>query len=122
MFTDAIQEKILNGIEQLAHALNAHRAAAMAYARTEHAYRQARANAHVEFAADGQKRTVDLTGAMVDVRCGTQMLAVRLAEAEDKAAKELVWSLRAQLSAAQSLLGAQRAEAEAVTYRQVAGA
>lgn len=122
MLSTEFQSNILDGIEQLQHALNAQRVAAKAHAESEHAYRQARARAFTELIADGTKRTVDHTNAVVDLNCDRQMLKLRLAEAEHESSTELVKSLRQQLSAMQSLLGTYRAEAEAVRYGQSSGA
>lgn len=123
---DQLQEKILNGIERLAEANNAHEAAAEAHARAEHEYRQARAAKLVEVCAltdeNGKKLTEAHRGALVDIAADKLMLRVRLAEAEHESAWELVKSLKTQISALQSLLGAVRAEAEAVKYNQTAGA
>jgi hypothetical protein len=118
MLSTEFQSNILDGIEQLQHALNAQRKAARDHAECEYKYRQARAKAFTELIADGVKRTVDHTNAVVDLNCDTQMLKLRLAEAEHESSTELVKSLRQQLSAMQSLLGTYRAEAEAIRYGQ----
>jgi len=110
MFTDGLQEKILDGIDRLA----------------EHAYRQLRANAFVKVSLEkddaGKKLTDTHKNALVDIATDKAMYRVRIAEAEHEAAWELVKSLKTQISALQSLLNAVRAEAEAVTYRQTSGA
>jgi hypothetical protein len=121
-----LQVKILDGIERLAEANNAHHIAAKEHGIAEHAYRQLRANAFVKVSLDkddaGKKLTDTHKNALVDIATDKAMLRVRMAEAEHEAAWELVKSLKTQISALQSLLGAVRAEAEAVTYRQTAGA
>lgn len=126
MYTDAIQEKILDGIEQLAHALNEQSAANTEYGIAEHAYRQARAEQFIKVSLEkddnGKKLTDPHKNAVVDLATDKAMLRVRLAEANRETSQELVRSLRAQISALQSLLNAQRAEAEAVTYAQSIGA
>jgi hypothetical protein len=124
--TEALQEKILDGIEQLASATNRQDKAGREHAVAEHAYRQLRANEFVRVSLDkddaGKKLTDTHKNALVDIKSDNAMLRVRLAEAESKAADELVRSLRTQISALQSLINAQRAEAEMVTYKQTAGA
>lgn len=124
--TEDLQEKILDAIERLAEANNAHSEAARVHAVAEHNYRQLRANEFVKVSLDkddaGKKLTDTHKNALVDIRTDNAMLAVRLAEAEHEAAWELVKSLKTQISALQSLLGAVRAEAEALTYKQTPGA
>ena len=123
---DELQTRILDGIERLAEANNAHDAAAKEHGLAEHSYRQLRANAFVKVSLDkddaGKKLTDTHKNALVDIATDKAMLRVRLAEAEHEAAWELVKSLKAQISALQSLLNARRAEAEAVAHRQTAGA
>lgn len=118
MLSTEFQSNILDGIEALQCALGDQRASAKAHAEAEHAYRMARAKSFTSLVADGTKRTVDHTQAMVDIECDRQMLELRLAEAKHESDSELVKSLRQQLSAMQSLLGTYRAEAEAVRYGQ----
>lgn len=124
--TESLQEKILDGIEQLAHATNRQDAAGKEHAVAEHAYRQLRANEFVRVSLDkddaGKKLTDTHKNALVDIHTDKAMLRVRLAEAEEKAADELVKSLRTQISALQSCMGAVKAEAEMATYKQTAGA
>ena len=118
MLSTEFQSNILDGIEALQKALNNQRTSAKEHAEAEHAYRQARAKAFTSLVADGTKRTVDHTQAIVDIECEKQMLRLRLAEAQHECDGELVKSLRQQLSAMQSLLGTYRAEAEAIRYGQ----
>lgn len=124
--TESLQEKILDGIEQLAQATNRQDAAGKEHAVAEHAYRQLRANEFVRVSLDkddaGKKLTDTHKNALVDIHTDKAMLRVRLAEAEEKAADELVRSLRTQISALQSCMNAVRAEVEMVTYKQAAGA
>lgn len=121
-----LQEKILNGIEQLEHAQNEHGKSAKEHGEAEHAYRQLRAREFVKASLEkddsGKKLTDTHKNALVDLATDKAMHRVRIAEAEHEAASELIRSLRAQISALQSLLNAQRAEAEAVTYKQTMGA
>jgi hypothetical protein len=123
---EQLQEQILDGIVKLAHANNAHEQAAKEHGLAEHAYRQSRAVELVRVCGlndeNGKKLTEAHRAALVDIATDKAMYRVRLAEAEHEAAWELVKSLKTQISALQSLLGAVRAEAEAVTYRQTAGA
>lgn len=118
MLSIEFQSNILDGIAALQAALTEQRASAEAHARCEHSYRLARARSFTGFVADGTKRTVDHTQAMVDIECEREMMQLRLAEAKHESDGELVKSLRQQLSAMQSLLGTYRAEAEAVRYGQ----
>lgn len=124
--TELLQEKILDAIESLAEATNRQDAAGKEHAVAEHSYRQLRANEFVKVSLDkddsGKKLTDTHKNALVDIKTDSAMLRVRLAEAESKAADELVRSLRAQVSALQSLLNVQKAEAEMATYKQTAGA
>lgn len=124
--TEELQAKILDAIDRLAEANNEHHKFGTEHALAEHAYRQLRANAFVKVSLDkdesGKKLTDTHKNALVDIATDKAMYRVRIAEAEHEAAWELVKSLKAQISALQSLLGAVRAEAEAVTYRQTAGA
>lgn len=89
--------------------LAALRDSAVSFAQAEHEYRQARAKAWL--AARG---TVPERESMVELRCGELRNARDLAEGMKVAALEAVRSRRAQLSALQSLLAANRAEAELV--------
>lgn len=123
---ETLQAQILDGIEKLAEAQNEHRRAQREYGEAEYEYRQARAREFVSVSQrtdeNGKKLTDTHKNALVDLATATQMQRVRLAEAGREAANELIRSLRAQISALQSLLNAHRSEAEAVTYRQTAGA
>lgn len=124
--TEELQAKILDAIDRLAEANNAHHAAGKEHAVAEHAYRQLRANQFVKVSLDkddaGKKLTDTHKNALVDIATDKAMYRVRIAEAEHEAAWELVKSLKTQISALQSLLGAVRAEAEAITYGQTARA
>lgn len=123
--TQELQEKILDGMQQLATASNEQAAANEEYAMAEFEYRQARAKGFAELSIekiDGKKRTDTHIDSLVDIAVKGEMLRVRLAEARRDTANELIRSLRAQLSAGQSLLGAVRAEVEALRYGQTAGA
>jgi hypothetical protein len=124
--TETIQEQILDGVQKLAEAMNEHRRAAREHAEAEHAYRQLRASEFVKASLktddNGKKLTDTHKNAIVDLATDKAMFRIRIAEAEHEAASELIKSLRAQISALQSLLNALKAEAEAVTYRQTMGA
>ena len=98
MIAEALQTQVLDAVQRLQVALNDLHAAARKHAETEHAYRQARANAYIEYAS-GEKRTVELLKSMVDLKCEKPMWQIRLAEAEHESAQELVVSLRQQISA-----------------------
>jgi hypothetical protein len=118
MFAEELQTKLLDTVDALAEALNAHFNAAREHAQAEHGYRLSRAKAFTVFATDGTKRTVDHLNSMVDLQCDKEMLRVRLAEAEREALLERVRSLRTEVSAMQSILNAHREEAAAVRYGQ----
>lgn len=126
MNIESLQEKILSGIEQLALAQNEHKKAAVEHGEAEHRYRQLRASEFVKVSSqtddNGKKLTDTHKNALVDIATDKAMHRIRIAEAEHEAASELIKSLRGQISALQSLLNARRSEAEAVTYRQTAGA
>ena len=120
---EQIQGRILDAMEQLQSALTEHKAAAVAHATADHAYRQAQARAWLSLKAEGgEKRTEAHFKAMVDQMCDREMLGCRLAEANHEAAKELVRALQTQISAGQSILSAERAEANAIHYGQTRGA
>lgn len=75
---------------------------------TERDYRKMRATAYVRI----QAKTVGEREAQVDLMCNQERHEAHLAEALKVAALEKVRSLRAQLSAAQSIASSVRVEAE----------
>jgi hypothetical protein len=81
--------------------------AAREHANKENAYRKAKALAYL--AAEG---TVEKRKAMVDKDCDRERLEAYLARAEKEGAKESLASLKAQLSALQSIAATVRSEAE----------
>lgn len=119
---EQIQGHILTAMERLQLALTEHKAAAIAHANADHAYRQAQSRAWVSLKADDEKRTEAHFKAMVDQMCDREMHGCRLAEANHEVAKELVRALQTQISAGQSILSAERAEANAIHYGQTRGA
>lgn len=120
---EQIQGRILDAMEQLQSALVEHKAAAVAHATADHAYRQAQARAWLSLKTDGsEKRTEAHFKALVDQACSDEMHKCRLAEANHEAAKELVRALQTQISAGQSILSAERAEANAIHFGQTRGA
>lgn len=123
---EQLQGRILTAMEELQAALADHKAAALKHAEADHAYRQAQAREYLLASVlkrdDGKYYTEDHRRAVVDAACDRQMHACRLAEAEHEAAKERVRALQTQISAGQSLLGAERAEANAIRYGMTAGA
>ncbi len=94
------------------------RAAALDMAKKEHRYRSAKATAYltVKAAPDNAKATVATLEAMVDKACADEREAAYIARALEKAASENVRSLRAMLSALQSVAAAVRAEIELSRY------
>lgn len=119
MISEALQTRILDGIQQLAAAGEQHKAIAIEHGEAEHGYRKAQAMKYLEIMAaqgEGKKPTEPHLKAMIDLACEKEMLRVRLAEANHEAARELVKSLQAQISALQSLLSLEKAEAEAIRY------
>lgn len=121
MISEKLQEDLIKGIEALSIANNDLRIAAEEMARTDHAYRQAKARVYLLTVTNGEKMTIDHIKAVVDRSCEAEMLAFRLAEAKHEAAIERVRSLRTEISAFQSIAGAYREEAAAVRYGQTIG-
>ena len=78
------------------------------YAEKENTYRLAKAKAMLR--AEG--KTVDLKKAEVDLICEKERLASHIAEGVLDATRERVRSLRAVLSALQTISGSHKAEAE----------
>lgn len=94
------------------------RSAALDMAKAEHKYRSAKAIAYltVKAAPDNVKATVATLEAMVDKSCADERESAYISRAMDKAATERVKSLRAQLSALQSVAAAVRSEHELSRY------
>jgi plasmid stabilization system protein ParE len=120
--SEQLQTQILDGVAQLSTANQQLAKACRELADAEHKYRQKRAEVYTNVVTDGEKRTVDHIKAIVDLKCDTQMLRVRLAEADKESALQLVLSLRTQISAVQSLLRCDIEEAAALRYGQQVGA
>lgn len=120
---EQIQSRILDAMAELAAALNELRIAARAHAEADHAYRQAQAIAWLQLKAEtAEKRTEAHYKALVDATCSDAMLCCRLAEARHESAREAVRAIQTTISAAQSILNAERAEANAVRFGQTTGA
>lgn len=83
------------------------RSASLFYAKKESAYRKAKAIAYLS--VDG---TVEARKAKVDERCGDERQTAYLARAARESALENVKSIRAQLSALQSIAASVRSEME----------
>ena len=92
---------------ELDKAGNELRSAVHAFAQTENDYRRAKSIAFLN--AEG---TIPEKQAKVDRACETERLKAHVAEAEREACRERVSSLRAQLSAFQTLTRVQLAEAD----------
>lgn len=90
------------------------KSAALFFAKKESAYRQAKAIA--QLSADG--KTVDLRNAQVDIKCKEERQAAYYARAAKEAALENVRSIRAQLSALQSIAASVRSEIELASAPQ----
>jgi hypothetical protein len=88
------------------------------WANAEHTYRKAKSAAFIRHQSDasGNKMTIPMTQAMVDRDCEDQRFKAYLARAQKEAALEKVRSLRAQLSALQSVTASVRAELELTKY------
>lgn len=123
---DQLQSKILDAIEASAHAHAYLEKAGIEYAQAEHAYRQARSSSYLRHSTerqdDGKKLTEPHLAAMVDRDTDTQMLRVRLAEANKEAAMQNMLRLRNETNALQSVLKSQSEEAKALAYGQTVGA
>src|SRR5262245_66123758 len=98
MNIELLQEKILDGIEKLANANNAHEEAARLHGVAEHNYRQLRANEFVKASLEkddsGKKLTDTHKNALVDIKTDNALLAARFAESRHEAACEVVKSLK----------------------------
>jgi hypothetical protein len=90
------------------------KSAGLYYAKKESSYRKAKAVA--QLSADG--KTVDLRNAQVDLKCSEERLAAYFARAAKEAALENVRSIRAQLSALQSIAASVRSEMELASLPQ----
>jgi len=90
------------------------RSAGLYYAKKESAYRKAKAMAQVK--AEG--KTVDDRKAQVDIACNEERLTAYLARAAKEASLENVRSIRAQLSALQSIAASVRSEMELASAPQ----
>jgi hypothetical protein len=88
------------------------------WANAEHTYRKAKATAYLKFKTDssGTRHTIPVLEAIVDEQCEHQRFDAYLARAQKEAALEKVRSLRAQLSALQSVAASVRAELELTKY------
>ena len=84
----------------------------------ENSYTQAKATNFLKYQTDsnGNKRTVAAIEAIVDKECETQRFECYMARAMKEASLELVKSLRAQLSALQSIAASVRSEMELSKY------
>lgn len=100
-----LSDAIEDGIDQLTAAANAE-------AQAEHAYRLVKAQAWVNHPTG----TVPERTARVDAACAASRRARDLASGQKLAALESLRSRRQQLSAAQSVAAAWRAEAEMTRY------
>jgi hypothetical protein len=87
--------------------------ASLYYAKKESAYRKAKALAYLS--VDG---TVEARKAKVDEKCGDERQTAYLARAAREAALENVKSIRAQLSALQSIAASVRSEMELASAPQ----
>ena len=89
------------------------RSAGLFYAKKESAYRKAKAFAYLDSAG-----TVEARKALVDKACGEERQTAYLARAAKEAALENVRSIRAQLSALQSIAASVRSEMELASAPQ----
>lgn len=105
MTTHELEAAILETIADLRKANEELHALSVEWARSEDAYRKARAVAYL--AASG---TINERNSHVDKICSEDRLKTHLAESTKEAKRELVRSLQAQLSALQTIAAMNRAE------------
>lgn len=113
-----LNSRLFTLIDELTEANKEQRQAAINYAKAEHRYRQARATSYftVKNLPENQKATVATLEALVDKSCSEEQQAAYMARAMEKASDELVKSLRAQLSALQSVAATVRAETDLAKF------
>lgn len=82
------------------------------FAGAEHAYRRSKAQAYLTAKTSAEKATIPQLEALVDKSCEMERAKAYVARAMKESSLELVKSLRAQLSALQSIAATVRSEAE----------
>lgn len=111
-----LNEELLRLASEVESASMVYRRHALKYARAEHVYRARKATVYTQLVAQDkerprkEQRTVPALTAEVDILCEQERLHAYLAEALKQASKERLESLRASLSAVQSVAAAVRAE------------
>lgn len=123
---EQLQMQILDGVQRLQEASQEFGAACHELAEATHAYRQAQSSAYLKnnLGKDdaGKKLTEPHLKALVDRDCQNAMLRCRLAEGRKEAAFQYLLSLRAEISAVQSVLRRDTEEAKAIAYGQAMAA
>lgn len=104
-----IHGSMLRVARRLHRTVEEYQALAIENAQAQHQAKQAQAKAYLEV-----EGTVDHRRALVEIQCADVNLSARIAEAQEFAARKLLDTLRAELSALQSIASAYRAEAELV--------
>lgn len=115
---EGVQNSLQAAIGSLHEALREHGPIAIEKAEAEFAYRQARAKTFTQIMGnvEGKKPTDEFIKAQVDLLCADEMHRVRLAEARLATSDAELTTLRAEVSAYQSVLNTIKAEAEIVNY------
>lgn len=123
--TRAVQEQVfpadlVTELIRLSHLLgdvtDEYMSAAFEYGEADNAYRHQKAVSYTTITTDEkikpkkEQRTVAAISALVDIECGTERLAHRLARARKEALKEKIESTRVQINALQSVSNALREE------------
>lgn len=113
--TRSLRQDLVDLSDELTEALEELRTAGKAEAQADNKMRIAKAKAFL--LAQGKNK--EEREARADSSWQAERLAAKLAEAEKESCLEKVRSLRAQMSALQALVYANRAEGEAVRYGQI---
>ena len=112
--TKSLKDEIVRLSDELTEAISDLRMHSRDWAKKDNEMRKARAKAFLQ--ATGKNK--EEREARADASYEKERLAANLAEAEKNVAQEHVRSLRAQISALQSLVYANRAESESIRYGQ----
>ena len=109
-----LQDEMIHLSRQLDKGIDFLREQAAIYAHAEDTYRLARARAYLD-----SEGTVDVRRSITDLATSKERVDAHLAEGLKQAAVEAVRSRRQQISALQSLVSANKAEAEFTRTRPV---
>lgn len=119
MTKDEMQSRAILLIEQLAETNQRLRELGRRKGETETAYRQRRAS---ELIQASDLKSAELRNAAADQQASLAMKDFKVAESELAVEIEIARNIRGSLSAFQTLLSVEKAEAEATRYGQGAGA